>query len=53
VHPAAAADTGLRGAPTSEPIADEYACVRCDHVELRASGNDDFADPGRCDFCNP
>jgi hypothetical protein len=41
------------GAPTSEPIADEYACVRCDHVELRASGNDDFADPGRCDFCNP
>lgn len=41
------------GAPTSEPIADEYACVRCDHRELQAHSASDVADPGRCDFCNP
>lgn len=41
------------GAPTNEPLADEYACVRCTHRESRPLGGDALADPGRCDFCNP
>jgi hypothetical protein len=40
-------------APTGEPLADELACVRCDHRVLRPLAGPAFADPGRCDRCNP
>jgi hypothetical protein len=41
------------GTPTSEPAADELGCVRCPHRERRPVGGEPFADPGRCDRCNP
>jgi hypothetical protein len=41
------------GAPTAEAIADEYGCVRCEHRERRPRSDVAFADPGRCDRCNP
>jgi hypothetical protein len=42
------------GTPTNEPLADAYACVRCDHRESRPKTDGDAtADPGRCDVCNP
>lgn len=44
---------GACGTPTTEPIADELSCVRCDHRALRPLPGPAFADPGRCDLCNP
>lgn len=41
------------GAPTTTPLADEYACVRCDRRERRARDELQFAEPSRCDACNP
>lgn len=41
------------GAPTREPIAKVWTCPKCDtRSETRLSVGT-FADPGRCDFCNP
>lgn len=42
------------GAPTRETRAEIRGCVRCDHRETRACADGrGYADPGRCDFCNP
>lgn len=40
-------------APTSEPRAEEYACVACPHREIKAISGPKAADPGRCSRCNP
>jgi hypothetical protein len=40
------------GEPTREPIADEHGCVKCERRDRRAR-DEGFADPGRCDRCNP
>ena len=49
--------TGLRcaecGAPTREPRADIWGCVRCGHRETRLRTEPVAAAPGRCDYCNP
>ena len=42
------------GAPTREAIADEFACVRCEHREARARADGPTeASPAVCDHCNP
>jgi len=41
------------GAPTREPRADIWGCVRCSHRETRLRTEPVAADPGRCDYCNP
>lgn len=41
------------GAPTREPRADIWGCLRCDHRETRIRTDAVAADPGRCDRCNP
>ncbi len=46
------------GAPTDVPIADDYACVACAFRERRLRGVDSgsseiYADPSRCNDCNP
>ncbi len=41
------------GAPTREPRADIWGCIRCDHRETRPRTDAVAADPGRCDYCNP
>jgi hypothetical protein len=41
------------GAPTREPRADIWGCVRCAHRETRPRQDAFVADPGRCDYCNP
>lgn len=42
------------GAPTRETRAEIRGCVRCDHRKTRARADGRaYADPGRCDFCNP
>lgn len=48
---------GLRcadcGAPTRETHAQVYGCQKCVHRETHAISGTDYADPGRCDSCNP
>jgi hypothetical protein len=44
---------GACSAPTRETRAEVLACLKCDHRETRACGGSAFADPSRCDFCNP
>ncbi|NBX26040.1 MAG: hypothetical protein EBQ99_08340 [Planctomycetes bacterium] len=41
------------GMPTSLPVADRFACVRCNRREDRLRGGPVTADPGRCERCNP
>ena len=41
------------GAPTRETRAEVYGCLKCAHRETRERGNVEYADPGRCDYCNP
>jgi hypothetical protein len=42
------------GAPTREAAADEFACVRCEHVEIRPRTDGPAeASPAVCDYCNP
>lgn len=41
------------GAPTREPQAEVWGCVRCDHRETRERTDATAADPGRCAWCNP
>ncbi len=41
------------GAPTREPRADVWGCVRCAQRETRERSDAIAADPGRCDWCNP
>ena len=41
------------GAPTQETRADLYGCLKCGHRDTRERSDQQFADPGRCDYCNP
>jgi len=41
------------GAPTNETRAEVYGCLKCAHRETRERTGTRYADPGRCDFCNP
>jgi len=39
--------------PTQQPLAQEFACVKCAHRERRPHPGPEAADPGRCERCNP
>lgn len=42
------------GAPTHEARGEVHACVKCPHrVSRERGGAAGYADPGRCDYCNP
>ena len=41
------------GAPTRETRAEVYGCLRCAHRVTRERTDQTYADPGRCDHCNP
>lgn len=41
------------GEPTAEPIADELGCVKCDKRLKRKRDGPQFANPERCERCNP
>jgi hypothetical protein len=42
------------GAPTRQPVAEEFGCVRCEHREERPLRDAaESADPSVCDYCNP
>lgn len=41
------------GAPTQESQADIMGCVKCSHRLTREPSVPGYADPGRCDYCNP
>jgi len=41
------------GAPTRETCAEVYGCLKCAHRERRDRTEPLYADPGRCDYCNP
>lgn len=39
--------------PTRAPVAQVWSCGPCGHREERPVSADAFADPSKCDFCNP
>jgi ribosomal protein S27AE len=41
------------GAPTRETRAEVHGCLKCAHRETRERPDPQYADPGRCDYCNP
>jgi hypothetical protein len=41
------------GAPTGETRAEVHGCVKCSHRLTRERTEPPYADPGRCDYCNP
>lgn len=41
------------GAPTREICAEVHGCVKCSHRLTRERTEPPYADPGRCDYCNP
>jgi hypothetical protein len=41
------------GAPTRETRAEIHGCLKCAHHITRERTDRQFADPGRCDYCNP
>jgi hypothetical protein len=41
------------GQKTRLPVAQVWHCSACQHEEQRALSSDPWADPSRCDFCNP
>jgi hypothetical protein len=41
------------GAPTRETRAEVHGCLKCAHRETRERTDRHYADPGRCDYCNP
>ena len=41
------------GAPTRETRAEVFGCLKCAHRETRERADRQYADPGRCDSCNP
>lgn len=41
------------GAPTREPVASRWSCAVCQHTQERTEGFAAWAEPGRCDHCNP
>jgi hypothetical protein len=40
-------------APTRETRAEVQGCLKCAHRETRECSNRQYADPSRCDYCNP
>ena len=40
-------------APTNEMSAEILGCVKCDYRLTRERTDQQFADPARCNFCNP
>lgn len=41
------------GQKTRLPIGEVWHCAQCQHEEQRPVVSEPWADPGRCDFCNP
>ena len=41
------------GAPTRETRAEVHDCLKCAHRLTRERADRQYADPGRCDYCNP
>lgn len=41
------------GAPTRETRAEVHGCLKCGHRLTRERTDRAYADPGRCDYCNP
>lgn len=41
------------GSPTRMPVAQVWACGVCEHRQSRPISNPGFAEPARCDRCNP
>jgi hypothetical protein len=41
------------GQKTRLPIGEIWHCTQCQHEEQRATPTPPWADPSRCDFCNP
>ncbi|MBA3032990.1 MAG: hypothetical protein KKF85_11990 [Gammaproteobacteria bacterium] len=41
------------GAPTRATRAEVHGCLKCDYRATRECTDRQFADPGRCDYCNP
>lgn len=41
------------GASTRETRAEVHGCLKCAHRETRERPEPQYADPGRCDYCNP
>jgi hypothetical protein len=41
------------GAPTRETCAEVHGCLKCAHRETRERSESRYADPRRCDYCNP
>lgn len=41
------------GAATRETRAEILGCLKCTHRETRERADRQYADPGRCDYCNP
>ena len=41
------------GAPTRETRTEILGCLKCAHRETRERADRQYADPGRCDYCNP
>jgi hypothetical protein len=41
------------GQKTRLPIGEIWHCAQCHHEEQRAVPSEPWADPSRCDFCNP
>jgi hypothetical protein len=41
------------GLPTQQPLAQQFACVKCAHRERRPYPGPEAADPGSCARCNP
>lgn len=41
------------GTPTREPIAQVWTCTKCNHRCETPLSVEAYADPGRCDICNP
>lgn len=41
------------GQKTRLPIGEIWHCAQCQHEEQRATPTQAWADPSRCDFCNP
>ena len=41
------------GAPTRETRAEVHGCLKCAHRETRERTDRKYAEPDRCDYCNP
>lgn len=41
------------GEPTRETCAEDYGCLKCEHRLMRVRPDRQYAEPVRCDYCNP